>query len=392
MKKLVYFFNGRLPTEKAHGVQIAKMCEVFAAQRLSVELVLPYRHNKIKQDIFSYYSLKKNFSVINLWSLDTMRLSFIPKRLSFFIQSITSAISMTFYLWSRPYAKDTIYYARDYTSLFTLGLLGRRPVGELHDYRLKKPRSFAKFIFEHLRALIVNSAGTLNAIRQHYQISDERVLVASNAADTDFFDIMESKSEARSVLGLPADDFIVSYIGQLETVGMEKGVSNLMKAFAELLKTKNNCTLCVIGGPDHRISEYKQEAKNLDLPENKIIFTGQVMYKQIPLYLRAIDVVTIPFPRNKQFEQTASPLKVFEFMAAGKTIVASDLPTLRTVLNDKNCLFVEPENVHQLGEALLGLFESPELRDSLAKQAKDDSWQHSLSTRAKNILNFIKDV
>ena len=60
-KKLIYIANLRLPTEKAYGIQIAKMCEAFGALGLDVELVTPYRISKIKDNLFDYYSIKKNF-------------------------------------------------------------------------------------------------------------------------------------------------------------------------------------------------------------------------------------------------------------------------------------------------------------------------------------------
>ena len=59
--KIIYLANVRLPTEKAHGIQIVKMCEAFAGLGLEVELVVPNRLNSIQDDIFDYYGVKKNF-------------------------------------------------------------------------------------------------------------------------------------------------------------------------------------------------------------------------------------------------------------------------------------------------------------------------------------------
>ena len=62
MKSLLYVANLRLPTEKAYGIQIAKMCEAFAEYGLKVTLIYPKRNNpNIKENIFDYYSVKKNF-------------------------------------------------------------------------------------------------------------------------------------------------------------------------------------------------------------------------------------------------------------------------------------------------------------------------------------------
>ena len=52
-----------MPTEKAHGYQIVKMCEAFADNNVNVELIVPARHNHIKNDLFSYYHTKNNFTI-----------------------------------------------------------------------------------------------------------------------------------------------------------------------------------------------------------------------------------------------------------------------------------------------------------------------------------------
>ena len=69
-KKLIYIANLRLPTEKAYGIQIAKMCEAFASQDTDIILVYPFRKNQIEYDIFSYYSLNRNFESSKISATD----------------------------------------------------------------------------------------------------------------------------------------------------------------------------------------------------------------------------------------------------------------------------------------------------------------------------------
>ena len=89
--KLFYITNARIPTEKAHGLQIMQMCEAFARQGFDVELVLPMRKNPIKKDVFLYYGINKNFSIKYLSSPDwLMRYAYL-KRIIFLTQSILFA-------------------------------------------------------------------------------------------------------------------------------------------------------------------------------------------------------------------------------------------------------------------------------------------------------------
>src|SRR3989344_2444943 len=131
--KLVYLFNGRLPTEKAHGLQIMKMWEAFARLGITVELVVPYRWNTINESPFDYYGVQNNFTLTHVGAIDLMR--YIPERLANFLQSITSMFMFWLHL-----PKADLYYARDYASMLLLSYLGKPFVAEFHDYRSQKPK------------------------------------------------------------------------------------------------------------------------------------------------------------------------------------------------------------------------------------------------------------
>ena len=108
--KILYIANIRLPTEKAHGIQIMKMCEAFAGLGHEIELVVPWRFNWIKTEPFEYYGVKKNFKITKLPSLDTVWLG----RIGFWVQSFTFAeVSV----WYALFKKADIVYSRDELSL-----------------------------------------------------------------------------------------------------------------------------------------------------------------------------------------------------------------------------------------------------------------------------------
>ena len=127
MKKIIYIANVRLPTEKAHGIQIMKMCQAFANQGIDVELVIPWRFNEIKQDIFEYYGIKKNFKIRKIFSIDLISLN-IP-RIGFWIQSISFAKLAFIYLL---FKKADVIYTRDNFFLYWLSLFRDNFVCEVH--------------------------------------------------------------------------------------------------------------------------------------------------------------------------------------------------------------------------------------------------------------------
>src|SRR3989338_5234961 len=257
MTKLVYIFNGLLPTEKAHGLQIVKMCEAFADLGIQVDLLIPFRSNSLREDIFEYYSVRRNFNVKTLGAIDPMQFKWFPEQLAFWVQSFTSGISIILYLLTHRYPRGTIFYARDYVSLFILSFLGFDPVAEIHDYRSSAPRSFVNFIIKKYRKIVTNSEGTLNLLRSHYEMLDSKILIAPNGVDINFFNVPETPEEARKLLNMPLGKIIMGYVGRLETVGKEKGVSTLINAVAKLDPVR--VMLYIVGGPDELVSKYRSQ-------------------------------------------------------------------------------------------------------------------------------------
>ena len=103
-KKINYVVNIRFPTEKAHGLQIAKMCEAFAREGIDVTLIVPKRKNKIKDDPFEYYDIKTKFKVKKLWTIDIAFHTY----LGFVVSSLIFGISSYIYLLSQR-GKYAIY-------------------------------------------------------------------------------------------------------------------------------------------------------------------------------------------------------------------------------------------------------------------------------------------
>ena len=313
MRSLIYVFNGRWPTEKAHGIQIAKMCEAFARAGLDVTLLVPYQRNVLNIDPFDFYALKNHFFVKRVWALDPEWIWEISQRAGNFARTVSALFGMAFAM-----QKCDIAYARDYASIILLSILGFRPVVEIHDYRLRKPNRLLKWALSHARTIVCNSEGTKSLLAMHYALC-ANVLIVPNGVDPDFFNIPETREQAREKLKLPQDKIIVGYVGRFDVAGSDKGVEQLKQAF-EMLKNKNNSYLLIVGGPD------------LSVP-----------YKDVPLYLRAIDIAVIPYPEERH-AKTTSPIKYFEYLAAGKTIAVADDPDPKKLADKINDLIANPKH------------------------------------------------
>jgi glycosyltransferase involved in cell wall biosynthesis len=164
-----------------------------------------------------------------------------------------------------------------------------------------------------------------------------------------------------------------------------KGVENLIEAMCYLSEEE----LHLVGGDKKRVEDLRAKTKEMGL-EGRIIFHGQVSPQEVKMHLADAAVAVLPLPRDDVLAaRYTSPLKLFEYMAAGVPIVASDLPSVREVLMyEVNALLVEPENPQALAQAIRQAVNS-DVSERLAKKASEDVLGYTWDRRAERIINFI---
>ncbi len=371
--KLIYIANARIPTEKAHGFQIMKMCEVFSRQGIEVELVIPWRFNPLKENPFDYYGIEKIFKITKVPSFDLVKFG----KLGFIIQSFSFAKFAFYYL---IFKKADIIYARDALPLFWLSFFKKNIFWEVHAGVF----NFAtKRILRKCKGIISISWG----LKDFYRVKGadaDKILVAPDGMDLKMFDIKISKKESREKLNLPGNKILVGYVGMLRTMGMEKGIDAAIKSLKFLDK---NVLLALVGGRDKDIEFYKKLSRDFNL-EGRVVFVGRVKHQLVPFYLKAFDVLIAPFPETEHYKFYMSPLKIFEYMASKRPIVASDLPSLREVLNGKNSILVALEGPEILAEGIKKALDK-DLAKIISEQAYRDAQKYTWKKRAQKILDFV---
>ena len=374
--KLIYIDNARIPTEKAHGVHIMKMCEALAnikieEQSLTVELIVPKRINKIKENPFNYYDVEKNFKITKIPCID---LSFFwPNFFTFYLQKISFIVILKFFLIFKKY--DILYTREQF-----MGLLFRKYIVESHIY---KDSIIYRLTWKNAAKIITVTSFLKDKI---LSIGKKEVYVAPDAVDFKKFNISVNKREARKELRLPEDKLLIGYVGMFKTMGVEKGVDVSIRS---LIKFKTKTYLVLVGGSKEDILFYQNLVDKLGLSEN-VIFAGKVPHSVVPVYLKAFDILIAPFPDLAHFRYYMSPLKIFEYMAAKRPIVVTDLPSIREVLDEKSAVFVKPNSQDDLIKGIEKLIENENFRDSIASHAhKIAEERFTWEKRAFNILNFI---
>ncbi len=373
--KIAYIANVSLAEGWAHSVQIMNMCKAFSEVGAEVTLIVPNR-SLFKKDPFEHYKIPKTFFIKKLPCTDIFVGN--PHPFFYWLRFISFYISARFYVWFNHF---DILYSRDlYSTLFFPGI-----ILEQHSFP-KEVSSQHKFMFSLAKKLIVLTS----FIKDRFVavgVPVGKIIVASDGVDLDKF---KNYSNHFEIKGLSEKDFVYGYIGTLKTMGMGKGVADGLRALTLL---PSNYKFLVVGGEKSDIEYYKNMSLESGVSD-RVIFTGQVSYSDISKYAGKCDVFVAPFPENKHYNFYMSPLKIFEYMASKRPIIATDLPSLREILTDgENSLLVPPNDVRALAEAIVKLKENPEISNKIADKAYwDVSEKYTWKIRAEKIISFIKTV
>lgn len=365
--KISLIMNIRMPTEKAHGYQIVKMCEALASHGATVSLVVPTRGTKNNSDIFSYYSLRKNFSIRYVPAFDALAF-FRYSWFAFYAQAVSFLIALR----NEAIDLDTIIITRSPEVAWWYGRKGYRVFYDAHNFPLRGV-TFLQYLLRGVAGVVTNSNGTADAFR-HAGFTN--VISVPNGVDLEQF--TDSPQKTRTELGLP-DGYIAMYVGHL--YGW-KGVDVVVEA-ARRSKIEN-LTFVFVGGTEVDLARYRAETKNID----NVVFLGHRPRHEIPQYIKNANVLLLPnVPVSLESQLYTSPIKMFEYMASGVPIVASDLPSIREVLNSTNAVLVEPQNPDALLSGVGEAFGSD--TKSITEQARRDVEQYTWNSRAVKVLDFV---
>ena len=380
--KIFYIANSRIPTEKAHGIQIMKMCEAFARAGHEISLLVPKRKSHISDEAFAYYGMQKSFDIVYLWTVDLIHWSgWVPKVFAY-LQNWSFSWSVQKYLDKN---QADLLFTRDELTALSLPK-NSEIILEIHNIsrilRVKTAR------LNKLTKIITITRGLKNElVRLGY--SANRIQVLPDGVDLEKFHpslappLKGGEPNSNSVppprWGRVGGGATVVYTGNLFAW---KGVYVLAEA-AKLLPEHE---FIFVGGSPNEIEKFKTET-----PAKDIQLIGHVPHHQIPGYLAQADVLALPNSEKSAISKYyTSPLKMFEYMAAGKPIVASDLPSIREVLRESNCILVKPDDPVALAEGIKKVLQDKELAEKISKQALADVQQYDWSIRAKKILELAR--
>ena len=210
-----------------------------------------------------------------------------------------------------------------------------------------------------------------------------KTLVLPNAVDIAAFGrVTESKDELRQKLGLP-HGFLIGYVGRFTPLQADKGLALMIDALADL---PVSVRLALIGGTKDEIDRYRVHAENSGLSE-RVTFVPHVSSDLVPSYEKACDVLAyVPPGGSSFFEKETSPMKVFEYMAAGRPMIVSDLPTIRAIAAPDEAFFVSPGDHGSYARAVMQCLTDPQMARERASRAFARVAENTWERRASRIL------
>jgi glycosyltransferase involved in cell wall biosynthesis len=372
--RIAYVGSPELFLRGASGIHVMKMCQAITKLGHSVELILPSYDKRM--DIFEYHGVRPIFKITTLPSLSNSSIRHIMhgafsaiytkfKRKNFDL-ILTRNIVYT-YLSTQLFEIPTIYDAH-------------------HPLVNKAAHLLFRFFKDsnYLLRFTTNSQGLAN-IYMGLGLPKDKLVVAPNGVDLERFEKAPTKEESRRLLGFEVQKDIVCYAGNTYS---GRGIELLVDV-ALMLK---DALFLIVGGLEDDNKYYREIAQEKDVKNFNLI--GFVPHTKVPYYLFSSDVLVMPYTSSMTIKggtiavEFTSPIKLFEYMASRRPIVATAIPSVKEILQDgENAIIVEPNSVDSLYNGIKKVLEDRALAERLAIQALNDAKKYTWEERAKRMLD-----
>lgn len=365
--KIGYLTSAKIPSRAANAVQSTKMCAAFGA--LGHDVTMLCRANDgDRGDLFVDFGVDPVFA-------------HRPIPYAGVRGSRTVAFELAVRAAARALAPD-LYFARDVFALALVATTGRPLLLELHrtmaGHRAEELALSWLLTQPNFRGIVVVSAAMGRWFAERFP--GARIVVEPGAASNvdDVVGVSRGRPGALQV----------GYVGHLYA---GRGVELIADVARRVADGGVDVDFHVVGGDERDIGRCRRE---LSAPH--LTFHGYVPHGELPRLTKSFDVVLAPYQRQvfvqggAETSAVMSPLKVFEYMALGAAIVASDLPVLHEVLAPGWSVMVPPDDAAAWADAVTGLARDPVRRRALGAAAHARFVaHHTWGARAARILQTL---
>ena len=241
--------------------------------------------------------------------------------------------------------------------------------------------------------IICISAGLKDHLHRKWNIEESKLAVLPCAADVDAFRPNDNAELIRRALGLTTEPVVIWVGGFYPWHDLDL----LLESFAQVLQRQPGAKLVLVGdGPTRQSFAQKVQKSAL---QQSVIMTGAIAHASVPEMVSMADIAVVPSaPVSSSHGGTGTPLKLFEYMAAGKPIVATAIDHAAEVIKDGHTgLLVEPGDVYRFADAVLRLLNNSAERVRLGNNARQQaierySWEEYTRRLQEIYLNLLENA
>jgi glycosyltransferase involved in cell wall biosynthesis len=386
--KILYFADIRLPLERANGIQTMETCHALAGRGHEVRLVVRPDTHTPSRDPFEYYGLEPSSRLAV--ERAPAKGPQVVRRVGYLAYAaaratggghsdvvMTRDLGVASLLLRLPARTPVVYESHGYAPEVSAALpelvSTARPPDRAKLARLARRESY---VWQHADGYVAITRGLAESLTARFGPRARLAVVPDGTRVT--------RQPPHPGTLAPCS---IAYAGHLYAW---KGVDVLLQAIAQVPEVRG----LIVGGHDQEpdLARLRALAKRLRI-EDRVTFTGHLPPSAVAGQLARADIVALPNPASAISTHSTSPLKLFEYMAAGKAIVASRLPSLGEVLTDEvNALLVTPGDADALAGGIRRLVSDPALRAALGSAARDAVAEYSWDRRAERLEILFNDV
>jgi glycosyltransferase involved in cell wall biosynthesis len=369
-----------IPARTANSLHVMKMCQALASLGHAVRLAAPAYHRGTAnrpgwEQLAHHYGMQLAFPVDWLPAHPRLR------RYDYAVRALR---------WARRQQADIIYTRLPQAAALA-SLLGDRTILETHDMPQGKMGPWLLRIFlrgSGARRLVVitRSLAASMELELGLPLNPPFTLIAADGVDLSRYANLPAAPQARLRLAAfqgRQSCFTAGYTGHLYAGRGGEQIIEMAERLPEI-------TFLLAGGEPSDVARLQAQVETRKL--DNVIMTGFIPNADLPLYQAACDVLLMPYQAHVAASSGGdiapylSPMKLFEYLACGRAILSSDLPVLREVLNPKNAVLLQPDDIAAWAAAVQALQNDPGRCEGLGKQARRDASLYTWEARARAIL------
>jgi glycosyltransferase involved in cell wall biosynthesis len=222
-----------------------------------------------------------------------------------------------------------------------------------------------RYLIEHADRIIAVTPGIRSRILEHYRAAPDRIAVVENGANTGLF-FPEDRESALSRVNLPPSGRYVCFVGNFAPW---QGVEQLIDAAPRVHEAIPAVRFLLVGDGAMR-ERWQALAAGRGLGD-LFLFAGRVPYAAVAAYINASDLCVAPFTAERNERIGLSPLKIYEYLACGRPVVASGIAGVKELLEHSGGgICVDPRDTREFSGAIIRLLRDERLSGEMGERGR----------------------